>query len=63
MKYNGVNFLEVFPMRGRRDPQVSLLAFIDMESRVPPDHPLRTIKTLADRALTALSPEFDRMYA
>ena len=55
--------MEVFPMRGLRDPQVSLLAFIDLEIRVPPDHPPRTIKTLADRALTALSPEFDRMYA
>ncbi len=63
MKYNWVTFLDVLPMRGRRDPQVSLLAFIHLESRVPPDHPLRTIKTLADRALTALSPEFDRMYA
>ena len=50
-------------MRGRRDPQVTMLAFIDLESRVPPDHPLRTIKALADRALAALSPEFDRMYA
>lgn len=38
-------------MRGRRDPQVTLLAFIDPETRVPPDHPLRTIKRLADQAL------------
>ena len=50
-------------MRGRREPQVTMLAFIDLESRVPPDHPLRTIKVLADRALERLSPEFDRMYA
>lgn len=50
-------------MRGRRDPQVTMLAFIDLESRVPPGHPLRVIKTLADQALAALSPEFDRMYA
>ncbi len=49
-------------MRGRRDPQVTMLAFIDMEARVPPDHPLRTIKALADRALAALSPVFDGMY-
>ena len=40
-----------------------MLAFIDLETRVPPDHPLRTIKAVADRALKALSPEFDRMYA
>jgi len=50
-------------MRGRREPQVSMLAFVDLEARVAPDHPLRTIKVLADRALEALSPEFDRMYA
>ena len=28
-------------MRGRHDPQVTMLAFIDLETRVPPDHPLR----------------------
>ncbi|MFQ5932961.1 MAG: IS5 family transposase [Nitrospiraceae bacterium] len=50
-------------MRGRKDPQVTMLAFVDLESRVPPDHPLRTIKALADEALARLSPEFDRMYA
>ena len=50
-------------MCGRREPQVSMLAFIDLETRVPAGHPLRTIKGLADRALAQLSPEFDRMYA
>ena len=50
-------------MRGRQDPQVTMLAFVDLEARVPPDHPLRTIKALADQALAALSSEFDRMYA
>jgi len=50
-------------MRGRREPQVTMLAFIDLESRVQPGHPLRTIKVLADRALERLSGEFDRMYA
>ena len=43
-------------MRGRREPQVSMLAFIDLETRVPAGHPLRTIKGLADRALAQLSP-------
>ena len=50
-------------MRGRRDPQVTMLAFVDLETRVPPDHPLRLIKAVADKALTALSPDLDRMYA
>ena len=50
-------------MRGRHDPQVTMLAFIDLETRVPPDHPLRIIKKLADQALKALSPDLERMYA
>lgn len=50
-------------MRGRQEPQVSMLTFIDAETRVPTNHPLRTIKRLADDALAALSAEFDRMYA
>ena len=50
-------------MRGRQEPQVTLLAFVDLEECVPADHPLRAIKALADEALERLSPEFDRMYA
>ncbi len=50
-------------MRGRHDPQVTMLAFIDLETRVPPEHPLRVIKKLADQALKVLSPDLDRMYA
>ena len=50
-------------MRGRQDPQVTLLAFIDLETRVPSDHPLRVVKRLTDQALKALSPDLDRMYA
>ncbi len=42
---------------------MTMLAFVDLEERVPADHPLRAIKALADGALTRLSPEFDRMYA
>ena len=49
-------------MRGRRNPQASMLAFVDLEERVPPTHPLRSIKRFADRALTSLSPTFDTMY-
>ena len=50
-------------MRGRQDPQVTMLAFVDLNERVPQQHPLRTVKRLADQALTRLSPAFDRMYA
>jgi transposase len=40
-----------------------MLAFIDPESRIPANHPLRTIKKFADAALAELSPQFDRLYA
>jgi hypothetical protein len=33
-------------MRGRRNPQASMLAFVDLEERVP-HHPLRSIKRFA----------------
>ena len=41
-------------MRGCQEPQVPMLTFVDMDGRVPPDHPLRTIKALADEALREL---------
>ncbi|CAA9571610.1 MAG: Transposase, IS4 family [uncultured Thermomicrobiales bacterium] len=50
-------------MRGRCHPQLSMLAFVDLDARIPAGHPLRTVKRLADRALAELSPVFDRMYA
>ena len=50
-------------MRGRLDPQTTMLAFVDLEERVPKDHPLRTIKAVADEALDRLSPEFDQVYS
>jgi transposase len=49
-------------VRGQQDPQVSMLAFIDVETLIPLDHPLRAIKLLADAALAKLSPTFDAMY-
>ncbi len=50
-------------MRGRCTSQLSMLAFVDLDARIPSDHPLRAVKRLADRALAELSPVFDRMYA
>ena len=50
-------------MRGRPHPQRSMLAIVDLEERIPQDHPLRRIKEVADAALAQLSPLFDRMYA
>jgi transposase len=39
-----------------------MLALVSIEDRVPPQHPLRTIKQLADEALVPLSAVFDEMY-
>lgn len=50
-------------MRGRESEQVAMLTFVDAETRVPADHPIRTIRRLADAALAELSPVFDAMYA
>jgi transposase len=50
-------------MRGRRSPQITMLAFVDLEERVPRDHPLRAVKCLADGALAGLSSTFDAMYS
>jgi len=46
-----------------RRKQSSMLCLILPEARVPPEHPLRAIKKLADEALKELSPVFDEMYA
>ena len=35
-------------MLGRRQAQATMLAFIDLEERVPRGHPLRAIKPFAD---------------
>ncbi len=52
-------------MRGQPERQMTMVTFddLDLESRIPATHPLRIIKTLADEALAALSPQFDRIYA
>ena len=50
-------------MRGYSDSQPMIIAYINLEKRVPPDHPLRKIKPLADQELKRLSPLFSEMYS
>jgi len=50
-------------MRGKVDPQQGLFAYFSPESRVPANHPLRTIKHHADMALKAISAQLDELYA
>ena len=50
-------------MRGRRNPQSTMLAFVNLDERVPPDHPLRIVKRVADDVLDRMSGDFDSMYS
>ena len=49
-------------MRGKANPQPELIAAINLEQRVPKDHPLREIKRSLDEVLSRLGPEFDGFY-
>jgi transposase len=49
-------------MRGKDIQQSAMFSYISPEDRVPADHPLRPIRVMADIALKALSPVFNRMY-
>ena len=49
-------------MRGSDERSGSLFSYVDIETRVRADHPLRVIRELANAALADLSPEFDRLY-
>ena len=49
-------------MRGKDTQQSALYSYLSPEDRVPVDHPLRAIRLMADMALKALSPVFNRMY-
>jgi transposase len=50
-------------MRGEERRQRSMLVVVNLEARIPQEHPLRRIKQLADAALKELSPIFDQMYS
>jgi len=50
-------------MRGRTNSQVNLFVKINLEELVPPDHPIRAIKRMADEALKAMSRTFAAAYS
>jgi len=50
-------------MRGEDSKQATMLSLLSPEKRVPANHPLRSVKELADIALAELSPTFDAMYS
>ncbi|MBZ0253164.1 MAG: IS5 family transposase, partial [Candidatus Methylomirabilis sp.] len=50
-------------MRGDDRRTGSLFSYVDLESRAPRVHPLRTIREIVDEVLAELSPEFSALYA
>ena len=50
-------------MRGKDRHNERLFSYVRPDNRVPRDHPLRSIRRLADAALATLSEPFDRLYA
>ena len=49
-------------MRGADEQSGSMFSYVSLEERVPPDHPLRAIRQITDRALERLSPQFGTLY-
>ena len=50
-------------MRGNDQQQGHVFSYISPEQRVRKDHPLRPIRTMVDKVLQELSPQFNRMYS
>lgn len=50
-------------MRGEDGRHGSFFSYVDLEARVPASHPLRTIRSLADEALTGLSVALQGLYS
>jgi hypothetical protein len=50
-------------MRGQDHQQSDMFSYLSPEQRVRKDHPLRTIRAMADQALKKMSDRFDAMYA
>lgn len=50
-------------MRGEVDAQPEMFSYVDLESRIPKQHPIRKIRRIVDKALPALECAFNRMYS
>ena len=50
-------------MRGSDQRSGSLFSYVDLESRVRADHPLRPIRTIVNEVLLSLDAEFEALYA
>ena len=50
-------------MRGEIDPQACMFSYIDLESRLPQNHPIRKVRKIVDKALEEIKIWFDDLYA
>ncbi len=50
-------------MRGDLTETDAMFSYISPAKRVPQDHPLRAVRRMADEALAALSPRFQKLYS
>ena len=50
-------------MRGSDEQTGTLFSYVDVEDRVPADHPLRAIRTIVNEVLEGLNGEFARIYS
>lgn len=50
-------------MRGRDAQSEGFFSYVRLEERIPSDHPLRPIKSLADEALGSLNKRFEGLYS
>lgn len=50
-------------MRGEENNQAPLFSYISQEDRVPADHPLRSIRAMADEVLQRMSKNFSALYS
>ncbi len=49
-------------MRGTDETSGSLFSYVDLEERIPPQHPLRKIRRVVNDALASLDAEFEALY-
>lgn len=50
-------------MRGQDQSSGSLFSYVDIEERIPIDHPLRMIRCIVNEVLSGLSCEFEKLYS
>ena len=50
-------------MRGETNPRASMFSYVDLESRIPEQHPVRKVRRVVDNALRTMEPAFNEMYS